>query len=221
MCLPVFEINRFGVFFRAMSKDIVQVIGAPELFTRVSIGTQNLTLTQDSVFPIAWDSVQKLPKLPDTHKNHVSPVDTFVHFEVEGYKRLLEKVQSDMGEVQRASKGEAVPPKTLQGVIQGLNYDQVPKAWLSLTFPSCICLTQWIKDLPTKLQTISSYVLERPGVYNVASFLRPDRFFEAVKHQYARKHFKEVDSIHLEIQVRKYCFIIHKYIVICYNCLTA
>ena len=148
-------------------------------------------------------------------------MDTFVHFEVEGYKRLLEKVQSDMGVVQRASKGEAVPPQTLQGVIQGLNYDQVPKAWLSLTFPSCICLTQWIKDLPTKLQTISSYVLERPGVYNVASFLRPDRFFEAVKHQYARKHFKEVDSIHLEIQVRKYCFIIHKYIVICYNCLTA
>lgn len=162
-----------------MSKDIVQVIGAPELFTRVTIGTQNLTLTPDSVFPIVWASVQKLPKLPDTHKNHVSPVDTFVHFEVEGYKRLLEKVQSDMGVVQRASKGEAVPPQTLQGVIQGLNYDQVPKAWLSLTFPSCICLTQWIKDLPTKLKTISSYVLERPGVYNVASFLRPDRLFEA------------------------------------------
>ena len=185
-----------------MSKDIVQVIGAPELFTRVTIGTQNLTLTPDSVFPIVWASVQKLPKLPDTHKNHVSPVDTFIHFEVEGYKRLLEKVQSDMGVVQRASKGEAVPPQTLQGVIQGPNYDQVPKAWLSLTFPSCICLTQWIKDLPTKLQTISSYVLERPGVYNVASFLRPDRFFEAVKHQYARKHFKEVDSIQLEIQVK-------------------
>ena len=141
-----------------MSKDIVQVIGAPELFTRVTIGTQNLTLTPDSVFPIVWASVQKLPKLPDTHKNHVSPVDTFVHFEVEGYKRLLEKVQSDMGVVQRASKGEAVPPQTLKGVIQGLNYDQVPKAWLLLTFPSCICLTQLIKDLPTKLQTISSYV---------------------------------------------------------------
>nr|XP_022307447.1 dynein heavy chain domain-containing protein 1-like isoform X3 [Crassostrea virginica] len=195
------DANIIARYSRAMSKDIVQVIGAPELFTRVTIGTQNLTLTPDSVFPIVWASVQKLPKLPDTHKNHVSPVDTFVHFEVEGYKRLLEKVQSDMGVVQRASKGEAVPPQTLQGVIQGLNYDQVPKAWLSLTFPSCICLTQWIKDLPTKLQTISSYVLERPGVYNVASFLRPDRFFEAVKHQYARKHFKEVDSIQLEIQV--------------------
>lgn len=185
-----------------MSKDIVQVIGAPELFTRVTVADESLTLTPDSVFPMVWAAVQKLPKLPDTHKNHVSPVDAFIHFEVEGYKRLLEKLHSDLAVVQRATKGETVAPQTLQGVILGLNSDQVPKAWLSLTFPSCICLSQWIKELPTRLNTISTYVSERPGVYNVASFLRPDRFFEAVKHQYARKHFKEVNFIQLEVQVR-------------------
>uniref|UniRef100_A0A8W8M9M4 AAA+ ATPase domain-containing protein n=1 Tax=Magallana gigas TaxID=29159 RepID=A0A8W8M9M4_MAGGI len=195
------DANIIARYSRAMSKDIVQVIGAPELFTRVTVADESLTLTPDSVFPMVWAAVQKLPKLPDTHKNHVSPVDAFIHFEVEGYKRLLEKLHSDLNVVQRASKGETVAPQTLQGVILGLNLDQVPKAWLSLTFPSCICLSQWIKELPTRLNTISTYVSERPGVYNVASFLRPDRFFEAVKHQYARKHFKEVNSIQLEVQV--------------------
>lgn len=185
-----------------MSKDIVQVIGAPELLMKVTTTTAGLTLTADSVFPAVSAAVQKLTKLPDTHKNHVSPVDTFIHSEVEGYKTLVEKVQSDLAVVQRSSKGEAVTAQTLRGVTQGLNADQVPEAWLSSTFPSCISLTQWIKEIPNRLQTISAYVSERPGVYNVASFLRPDRFFEAVKHQYARKHFKDVNSIQLEIQVK-------------------
>jgi dynein heavy chain len=163
--------------------------------------TSGLTLTPDSVFPAVSAAVQKLTKLPDTHKNHVSPVDMFIHSEVEGYKQLVEKMQSDVAVVQRASKGEAVAAQTLMGVIQGLNSDKVPEAWLSATFPSCISLTQWMKDFPNRLQTISTYVAERPGVYNVASFLRPDRFFEAVKHQYARKHFKDINSVQLEIQV--------------------
>ncbi|XP_056008158.1 dynein heavy chain domain-containing protein 1-like [Ostrea edulis] len=195
------DANIIARYSRAMSKDIVQVIGAPELLMKVTTTTAGLTLTADSVFPAVSAAVQKLTKLPDTHKNHVSPVDTFIHSEVEGYKTLVEKVQSDLAVVQRSSKGEAVTAQTLRGVTQGLNADQVPEAWLSSTFPSCISLTQWIKEIPNRLQTISVYVSERPGVYNVASFLRPDRFFEAVKHQYARKHFKDVNSIQLEIQV--------------------
>ena len=58
-----------------------------------------------------------------------------------------------------------------------------------------------MKDLSIRMQRVSSYVNDRAAVYNLSSFLRPDRFFEAVKQAYARKHFKEVNNIALEAQV--------------------
>lgn len=144
---------------------------------------------------MVWVVVQKLFKFFDIYKNYVSLVDVFIYFEVEGYKRLLEKLYFDLIVVQRVSKGEIVVFQIFQGVILGLNLDQVFKVWLLLIFLLCICLSQWIKEFFICFNIILIYVLERFGVYNVVSFFWFDCFFEVVKYQYVCKYFKEVNFI--------------------------
>jgi hypothetical protein len=75
--------------------------------------------------------------------------------------------------------------------------------WLNQTFPSCTSLAKWIKELPVKIQNISSLVNDpSPTAYNLSMFLRPDRFIEAIKQTFARKHFVDINSVEFELQVR-------------------
>ena len=93
----------------------------------------------------------------------------------------MQTIQSDLLLIQKRSKGEVLPGQCLEEVLTALNSGNIPSAWLSQSFPSCTRVLQWMKDLSIRMQRVSSYVNERAAVYNLSSFLRPDRFFEAVE----------------------------------------
>ncbi|XP_052095798.1 dynein heavy chain domain-containing protein 1-like isoform X11 [Mytilus californianus] len=187
---------------RVLIKDMIQVIGAPELLLRVNTAISYREVSVDSILPSLISTLQKCAVLPETNKNQMYPIDVFIHYEVEGYKTLIQTVQSDLSLLQRRSKGEILTPPHYDDVIHSMNRDRVPQLWLAQTFPSGSSLTKWIKELPVKIQIISSLVNDpSPVAYNLSMFLRPDRFIEAIKQTFARKHFVDINSVEFELQV--------------------
>ncbi|KAL3832089.1 hypothetical protein ACJMK2_023767 [Sinanodonta woodiana] len=187
-----------------LSKDMVQVVGAPELFLRVTTSVSSAILAQDSLIPQFLSQLQNLPIMPETSRNQVYAKDILFHFEVEGFKDMVERIQSDLSLLQRRVKGEVLPEQSLDNIIYALNKNSVPKAWISQTFESCSNVQQWIKELPARMSLLRSYILEeKTATYNLSVFVRPDRFIEAVKHTYARKHFKDINAVDIEIELRR------------------
>jgi hypothetical protein len=194
--------------FSILSRDMVQVIGAPELFNHVTMGTSTAVISREVVIPQYISMVQNLPLLPDTNKNQVYPMDIFLHYEAEGYRRLIEKISNDLSLLQRKAKGEILPSPELNEVIYCINRNTVPMSWTSQCFQSEGSISDWLKELAVKLKELRSYILEsKPASYNLSVFLRPDRFLESVKQTYTRKQFKDIDCVEFKVEVRYHCFL--------------
>lgn len=192
----------FFLIFSILIRDMVQVIGAPELFNRVTIGTSAAVIAREGLIPQYISMVRNLPLLPETNKNQMYPIDIFFHYEAEGYKQLIETVTNDLSLLQRKAKGEIQPSHELNDVIYAINRNMVPSSWTNQGFQSARNIADWLKELSIKFKVLRSYILEdRPATYNLSVFLRPDRFLEAVKQTYARKQFKQFDSIQFNVEV--------------------
>lgn len=192
----------FLLIFSILIRDMVQVIGAPELFNRVTIGTSAAVIAREGLIPQYISMVRNLPLLPETNKNQMYPIDIFFHYEAEGYKQLIETVTNDLSLLQRKAKGEIQPSHELNDVIYAINRNMVPSSWTNQGFQSARNIADWLKELSIKFKVLRSYILEdRPATYNLSVFLRPDRFLEAVKQTYARKQFKQFDSIQFNVEV--------------------
>ena len=186
-----------------LGKDMVQVIGAPELFIRVTTGNSSAVLSRDQLIPQYLSLLQNLPTMPDTNRNQVYPVDACLHFEVVGYNDLIAKITSDLNLLQRRAKGEILPDSNMDDVVLSLNKNTVPPSWTAQSFPSTMNLSDWMNELPIRMKILKSYIMdEKPATYNLSAFLRPDRFLESVKQTYARRQFKDIDCIALQVEVR-------------------
>lgn len=190
-----------GSCYRVLVKDLIQVTGAPELFKKVTTSTPPMGWYAEAVFPCLVAGLQACPVLPDTNKNQVLPMDTFLNGEVEEYRTLLTTVQFDLTLLQRRARGEILLGESFQHVIRALSSDRVPDTWLAQTFPSASSLTEWIASLATRIETVVGYLNEAPATYNLSVFMRPDRFLDAIKQTHARKHFKDVNTIEFHLQV--------------------
>ena len=185
-----------------LNKDMVQVIGAPELFIRVTTGNSSAVLSRDQLIPQYLSLLQNLPIMPETNRNQVYPVDVCLHYEVVGYNNLVAKISSDLNLLQRRAKGEILPDSNMDEVVLSLNRNAVPKSWTSQSFPSTLSLSDWMNELPVRMKILKSYIMdEKPATYNLSVFLRPDRFLESVKQTYARRQFKDIDCIELQVEV--------------------
>ena len=181
---------------------MVQVIGAPELFNRVTIGTSAAVIAKEGLIPQYISIVQSLPLLPETNRNQMYPVDVFFHYEAEGYKSLITTMSNDLSLLQRKARGEIQPSSELNDVIYAINRNIVPTSWTNQGFQSARNVTDWLKEMSIRLKVLKSYILDdKPATYNLSVFLRPDRFLEAVKQTYARKQFKQFDSIDFSVEV--------------------
>ena len=202
MCKNLTYCYYLGFFFSILGKDMVQVMGAPELFIRVTTGNNSAVLSRDQLIPHYLSILQNLPMMPETDRNQVYPIDVCLHYEVVGYNSLVSKINSDLNLLQRRAKGEILPDSSMDEVVLALNKNSVPTSWTSQGFPSTVSLSNWLNELPIKMKTLKSYIMdEKPATYNLSVFLRPDRFLESVKQTYARGQFKDIDCIDLQVEV--------------------
>ncbi|XP_060599368.1 dynein heavy chain domain-containing protein 1-like [Ruditapes philippinarum] len=144
------------------------------------------------------------PLLPRTKpKNQcLARWDIILHYESEGYRKLIEKISNDLSLLQRKAKGEILPSPELNEVIYCINRNTVPMSWTSQCFQSEGSISDWLKELAVKLKELRSYILEsKPASYNLSVFLRPDRFLESVKQTYTRKQFKDIDCVEFKVEV--------------------
>ncbi|XP_052798483.1 dynein heavy chain domain-containing protein 1-like isoform X5 [Mya arenaria] len=189
-------------FSSILSRDMVQVIGAPELFSRVTLGHSAAVIAREAIIPHYISIVQGLPLLPDTNRNQYLPLDVFLHYEAEGYRKLIETITLDLNLLQRKAKGEIHTSPELNEVIYAINRNKVPPSWTNQGFQSANSLSDWLLELSLKLKHLKSYIMDdKPATYNLSVFQRPDRFLESVKQTYARKQFKDIDSIEFKVEV--------------------
>ncbi|KAH3716350.1 hypothetical protein DPMN_059071 [Dreissena polymorpha] len=200
---------------------MVQVIGAPELFSRVTANYGSMMIAREALIPQYIALVQALPMLPETDRNQYMPLDVFLHYEAEGYRRLIDTIMLDLNLLLHKARGEILPSPELNQVIYAINRNTVPASWSSEGFQTGMGLNGWFRELAVRLRYLRSYLLEeRPATYCLSVFLRPDRFLEAVKQTYARKQFKDIDCIEFKVEVSTCStFLVVLYIIIlAFNC---
>lgn len=67
-------------------------------------------------------------------------------------------------------------------------FQVVPRAWIETSYPSKLSLSSWLLDLGMRISSIRHWVDRGPpSVFNIASFFRPQRFFESILRTIARE----------------------------------
>ncbi|ESP00380.1 hypothetical protein LOTGIDRAFT_173233 [Lottia gigantea] len=197
-CLPLSaEKSLVARKSRIMNSDMIQVIGAPELF----LISRNSQTTNQSAILISQllEMLQDLPKLPLTSKDEIYPLDIYFHYEVEGYKKLIEKITSDLTLISKEVKGDITLTSDLAEVKKSLLTDEVPLLWKLRS--KSLTIKQTLQELKEKLQTLKRYLDKFPACVNLCVFFHPERLFDVLLQQYARKQFKDVSDLKLEFQV--------------------
>ncbi|KAK6166840.1 hypothetical protein SNE40_023452 [Patella caerulea] len=185
---------------RILCNDMVHVTGAPELFMKQNTlfsSHQNL----ETLIPQLLDILQDLPRLPLTSKDEINPMDIYFHYEVVGYKTLIKQMTAELNLILREVKGEIVVSKDLFDVKNSLSNDELPKSWVKDFCLSGMGLRVFVKELNLKMKMLKTYLDKLPPSVNLSVFLRPDRFMDVVLQHHARKYFKEVTDLKVDVQV--------------------
>ena len=117
---------------------------------------------------------------------------------------MFQIVRRDLTLLIRVTQGKAPPSFITDIMLHDLSKQRVPVAWLHQTFPSGGTVVQWGSELIKRAQLLNQYfAAETSGVitYNLAAFLRPDRFLQNVLQTYVRKEFKDLHTCELDVQV--------------------
>ena len=103
----------------------------------------------------------------------------------------------------------------------------MPHKWRRLTFSSSSILVEWLENIRTRVSMLTQYIDSRTQssassipsavpspdpvsspldqkqtpVYNMAAFIRPDRFIQSILQDYARRYFKDLLSCRIQVQV--------------------
>lgn len=181
---------------------MVQTLGAPELLTTVVVPSSEGDVTQRLI--VLEDTLSLCPRLPETSRDQLYPLDVFFHYETQNYKTLLQGLRDDLQLLRLQAQGQVTLSEDLLEIRSALASDQIPAAWLSRTIPSTDSVTTWIRALPQKLGRLMGY-LERElsdHSYDLSTFLHPGQFLQATLQDYARRQFKNAECLQYQAQVR-------------------
>ncbi|XP_070211333.1 dynein heavy chain domain-containing protein 1-like isoform X3 [Littorina saxatilis] len=186
---------------RIILGDMVQVTGAPELLLQFQRSGQPVLVEPHVAVPQLLGLVSGSPRPALSTTHHIMPLDTFLHAELQGYRRLLDMIHTDLSLLQRSLRGEISLTPDLQTVLDRVCADEIPVAWLRETFMPCKSVRQWLASLEDKVRYVQDACLSQPPTLWLPAFLRPDRLFPAVVQTYAKQNFQDVADIMLTFEV--------------------
>lgn len=101
-----------------------------------------------SKLPSAFDIEQVEAKYPLLRENSMN---TFLVQELTRFNNLIRVIQSSLKNILLALKGEALLSEQLEKVYNSLLIGEIPKMWLTVSYPSLKPVASYVKDLCLRL----------------------------------------------------------------------
>ena len=154
------------------------------------------------------DILAKLPSpfdLDDVKKKHPHSFDNSLNLilyqESVRYNRLLTHIVREMGELDRALRGETLFGEHLQRVAKQIYENRVPDVFHRCSFPSLKPLSSWVGDLKARLDFLQNWIDNgAPHLFRLSSFFFPHGFLTAITQQYSRKHCIPIGEVVLNFK---------------------
>ncbi|XP_069504355.1 dynein axonemal heavy chain 11 [Ambystoma mexicanum] len=125
--------------------------------------------------------------------------------ECERMNNLIREIRRSLKELNLGLKGEMTISPDMESQQTALFYDNVPDAWVKLSYPSTGGLAQWISDLLLRCRQLDIWTqdLVLPAVVWLSGFFNPQSFLTAIMQSMARKNEWPLDKICLTVDVTK------------------
>lgn len=186
---------------RNLLKNLVRVIGSPDLictpleriFSQAELHLMCLERELDT-----W------PEIVKTNSDAFYPLESFFHSEAKCHQETLSLLAKEVAYLLKVSRGYTSCTRDALQDLLILGKNQVPESWQVQSFPVCTSVDQWTNQLRAKARYLEKYVNNKEGaaVYNMAAFMRPDRFIQCVLQSFVRKEFKILQNCDIDVQVK-------------------
>ena len=202
----------FFVFFRSLLTDLVKVCGAPDL---LSLPLELTHRKAELLLQDVQTTLSNLPDIPEPKQDSFYPMEIFLQSELSLLGQLTRTVQSDVALLLKIARGQMPGTAIAQRLLKRISCQGIPLGWFSQSFKSCQTLSQWARGLVKRVEILKEYCEDAgdtPRVYNLAVFSRPDRFMQSLLQTYARKEFRDINTLTLQTQVNVMIYTIVMYV---------
>ncbi|XP_066302690.1 dynein axonemal heavy chain 12-like [Branchiostoma lanceolatum] len=102
-----------------------------------------------------------------------------------------------------ALKGEVGLTAEMEQLLSAVVQHRVPQSWLVNSYPTATGLADWVQTLQVRVETLQQYVQVEGGpvTVNLAAFINPMGFLNAVLLQHCRQQFRDVQTFQYEVKV--------------------
>lgn len=137
------------------------------------------------------------------------PLQRFLLEEAGAFLAVLEQVGRDLACTQQRLQGLPCSSPRCIALLQALQRQQLPHHWLPYTPTGPEPLQDWLGTLQRRGELLCRYLHSIGGepvvCYQLAAFQQPQRLFLALLQETARAEKQELESFHLDQQVRVDC----------------
>ncbi|XP_055840841.1 dynein axonemal heavy chain 3 isoform X1 [Episyrphus balteatus] len=177
--------------------------------TRASSATDT---AEDPAYHVCKEILSRLPQPYDIEEVsrkypvvYTNSMNTVLRQELIRFNRLLDYLRKSLNNVQKAVQGQIAMIPELERVHSAMIVGQLPRAWLSKSYPSLKPLASYISDFLARLQFFQRWIDHgEPTVYWLSGFYFTQSFITGVLQNYSRKHRYQIDLIGVQFNVTNF-----------------
>ncbi len=188
-----------------------------ETFFKSVLSTQARTSDSGSgksseqvIIDLASDMLSKLPETIDIQlvslkypPNYAESMNTVLLQEIIRFRHLTDTIRDSLTNIQKAVKGIVVMSSELENTASSMLIGQIPKSWLSRSYPSVKPLAGYYQDFLARLSFFKKWVEKGPPiVFWLSGFFFTQSFLTGCLQNYARKYTIPIDLLAFEYHIQ-------------------
>ena len=123
-------------------------------------------------------------------------MNTVLQQEVSRFNKLIDRIESSLGQLVDALKGDIVMSNELEDMLDSINQKRIPKMWLEVSYPSLKPLTSYVDDLNQRVAFLNDWIeYGVPTIFWISGFFFTQSFLTGVMQNYARKYKISIDQL--------------------------
>lgn len=166
--------------------------------------------SEEIIIELACEMLKKLPEPLDIRlvsmkypASYSESMNTVLLQEIIRFKGLTEVIRESLSNIQKAVKGLVVMSSALEDVASSMLVGQIPKSWLSKSYPSQKPLSGYYQDLLNRLSFFRKWIERGPPVtFWLSGFFFTQSFLTGCLQNYARKYTIPIDLLAFEFHIQ-------------------
>jgi dynein heavy chain len=121
--------------------------------------------------------------------------------EIQRFSPLTALIRTSLEGLLQTIRGEQVASSASEELFYSVLHGEIPKAWLSLSYPSKRSLASYVTDLLLRLAAVEQWVARGPPpAFWLPGFFFPQSFLSAILQGYARRNALAIDHLELAFE---------------------